>query len=78
MSKSVIVAILGVLVTLIPIDGLPERVSTILTVCAGATIAMLGILMRYERLWLVRSLRGGHRTDAYSENGTPKREEPRD
>lgn len=79
MSKAVIVLVLGVLVALIPFDGLPERVSTLLTVLLGAAIAVLGLLMRFERLWLIRSMRGGHRTDAYSENGMPQKiEEPRD
>lgn len=73
MSKAVIVAILGLVVILIPIDGLPDRVSTILTVLAGIAIFILGLLMRVERLWLLRSLQGGHKTDAYAENGAPQR-----
>lgn len=69
MSKAVIVIVLGVIVALIPIDGLPDRVSTILTVLAGVAIAVLGVLLRYERLWLIRARMGGHTTDAYAENG---------
>lgn len=69
MSKAVIVIVLGIIVALIPIDGLPDRVSTILTVLAGVSTAVLGVLLRYERLWLVRAQRGGHTTDAYAENG---------
>jgi hypothetical protein len=68
-SKAVIVAILGAIVAFIPIDGLPDRVSTIITVLAGVSIAVLGILMRFERLWLIRARLGGHTTDAYTENG---------
>lgn len=71
MSKAVIVAILGIIVALIPIDGLPDRVSTIITVLAGVSIAVLGVLMRFERLWLIRARLGGHTTDAYAENGAP-------
>lgn len=72
MSKAVIVAILGIIVAFIPIDGLPDRVSTIITVLAGVSIAVLGILMRFERLWLIRARLGGHTTDAYTENGAPQ------
>ena len=72
MSKAVIVILLGLLVAFIPIDGLPDRVSTILTVLAGFAIAVLGILMRFERLWLIRARMGGHTTDAYTENGAPQ------
>lgn len=78
MSKAVIVTILGIIVALIPLDGLPDVVSTILTVLAGVSIAVLGLLLRAERLWLLRSLTGGHKTDAYAENGAPpKAEGPR-
>ena len=80
MSKASIVTILGILVALIPIDGLPDSVSTGLTVLLGFGIAILGLLMRVERLWLIRAGRGEHRTDAYAENGTKnieKTEEPR-
>jgi uncharacterized membrane protein YqgA involved in biofilm formation len=71
-SKAVIVAILGMVVALIPIDGLPDRASTIITVLAGLSIVVLGILMRFERLWLIRARLGGHTTDAYAENGAPQ------
>jgi hypothetical protein len=70
-SKAALIVILGIIVVLIPIDGLPDRVSTILTVLAGFAIIALGILMRFERLWLIRAQGGGHRTDAYAENGAP-------
>lgn len=72
MSKAVIVAVLGIIVALTPIDGLPDVVTTIITVLSGAVIAVLGVLMRYERLWLIRSRSGGHKTDAYVENGSPE------
>jgi predicted tellurium resistance membrane protein TerC len=71
-SKAVIVAILGIIVAFVPIDGLPDRVSTIITVLAGLSIAVLGVLMRFERLWLIRARLGGHTTDAYAENGAPQ------
>jgi predicted tellurium resistance membrane protein TerC len=71
-SKAVIVAILGIIVAFIPIDGLPDRVSTIITILAGLSIAVLGVLMRFERLWLIRARLGGHTTDAYAENGAPQ------
>ncbi len=70
-SKAVVTIILGIIVAIIPIDGLPDVVSDILTALLGITIAFLGLLMRAERLWLVRSLSGGHKTDTYAENGAP-------
>ena len=73
MSKAVLVIILGIVVILIPIDGLPEKVSATLTVLSGAALVVLGLLMRIERLWLLRSLSGGHKTDAYTENGAPQK-----
>lgn len=78
MSKAVIVAVLGIVVMLLPFDGLPEVVTTWLTVILGAAVTILGLLMRFERLWLIRAMRGGHKTDAYAENGIPERGEPGD
>lgn len=74
MSKALIVTILGLVVAFIPIDGLPDVLSSALTVIAGVTIAVLGILMRFERLWLIRAKSGGHATDAYAENAAPQPE----
>lgn len=71
MSKPAIVVLLGVLVALVPFDGLPEWMSTGLTVLFGFSIAVLALLMRAERLWLLRSLSGGHKTDAYAESTAP-------
>ncbi len=65
------------LVALIPIDGLPDRLSTFLTVGIGFSIVILGLLMRVERLWLLRAQRGEHKTDAYAENGAPQKSESR-
>ena len=79
MSKAVLVVVLGFLVALLPFDGLPDTVTTTLTVLLGFVIAGLGVLMRFERLWLIRSMRGGHKTDAYAESGMKdKGGEPRD
>lgn len=74
MSKALIVTILGILVAFIPIDGLPDFVSSALTVLAGVSIAVLGVLMRFERLWLIRAKSGGHATDAYAENAAPRQD----
>jgi hypothetical protein len=74
-SKATIVTILGILVALIPIDGLPDRLSTFLTIAIGFSIVILGLLMRIERLWLLRAQRGEHKTDAYAENGAPQKNE---
>lgn len=71
MSKAVLTVILGIIIVLIPIDGLPDRVSTGLTVLAGFAVIILGVLMRFERLWLIRARDGGHKTDAYAESSGP-------
>ena len=71
MSKAGIVVLLGFVVLLVPFDGLPERASMIISVLAGLSIIALGLLLRVERQWLIRSLTGGHKTDAYAENGAP-------
>jgi hypothetical protein len=72
-SKASIVTLLGIIVVLIPIDGLPDRISTALIILCGALITVLGLLMRVERLWLIRAQRGEHKTDAFQENGTPQK-----
>lgn len=73
MSKAVLVTIIGVIVAIIPINGLPAYINTIITVLAGIAIVILGLLMRVERLWMLRALSGGHKTDAYTENGVPQK-----
>ena len=71
MSKAALIVVLGIIIVLIPIDGLPDRVSTALTVLAGLSVIVLGILLRFERLWLLRARDGGHKTDAYVEQRPP-------
>ncbi len=73
MSKAVIVVIIGVIVTFLPFLGLPSAFITGLTVILGIALIVLGLLMRVERLWLLRALSGGHKTDAYAENGAPQK-----
>lgn len=69
MSKAVIVTIIGVIVALLPYLGFPSFFIKLVTTLAGIAIIVLGLLMRVERLWMLRALSGGHKTDAYAENG---------
>ena len=69
MSKVGLIAFLGLLLAFMPFLGLPLVVKTPLTVLFGIMILVLGFLVREERRWLLRALRGEHETDAYSESG---------
>jgi len=69
MSKAGLIALLGLLLALMPFLGIPLAVKTPLTVLFGIIILVLGFLVREERRWLLRALRGDHQTDAYSESG---------
>ncbi len=71
MSKATVVVFIGIIVALISFMGFPSVVKVTVTVLAGIAIIILGLLMRVERLWLLRALQGGHKTDAYAENGAP-------
>lgn len=68
MSKAVLTTLIGIVLVFLPFLGLPSVVKTSIAVLAGAIIIVLGLLMRVERLWLLRALRGGHKTDTYAEN----------
>ncbi|MEN9390183.1 MAG: hypothetical protein RLZZ283_283 [Candidatus Parcubacteria bacterium] len=70
MSKAVIVVIIGILLVLLPYLGVPSAVKTFIIVGTGTVLVILGLLMRVERLWLLRALHGGHANDAYAESGT--------
>lgn len=74
MSKAVIITIIGFLIATTPINGLPTVFNTWLIVGGGIAVVILGLLMRVERLWLLRALSGGHKTDAYAENTAQKSE----
>jgi sulfite exporter TauE/SafE len=70
MSKAVLVTIIGIIVAFVPFTGFPSGVRDVVVTIAGVIIVTLGLLMRVERLWLLRSLSGGHKTDAYAENSS--------
>lgn len=73
MSKATIVTLVGALIIFLNlIYGFPSAWVRWVTVLAGVTVVVLGLLMRVERLWMLRALAGGHKTDAYAENTTPK------
>jgi len=66
------IIVLGVLIAFVPFTGFPDSFKTTLAIVFGLAIAALGFLVRQERLWLLRSLRGEHATDGYAENN-PRR-----
>lgn len=68
MSKIGAVIVLGFLIAFLPFTGFPTGLETGLAIIFGLLIMALGFLVRQERLWLLRSLSGEHKTDAYAEN----------
>jgi len=69
MSKAGLISLIGLLSIFLPFIGIPMGAKTILAVVFGVLILILGFLVREERRWLVRALKGDHQTDAYTENG---------
>ena len=72
MSKGAIIVVIGILVAFLPFTGFPTGVKTVLAIILGLGVAGVGFLVRQERIWLLRLLKGQHSTNAYSENA-PKR-----
>ena len=70
MSKAGIITFLGFLSALLPFLGIPSVFKSILFVVFGLLIMGLGFLVREERRWLMRAIKGDHKKDAYTENGT--------
>ncbi|MEK7530573.1 MAG: hypothetical protein AAB573_01800 [Patescibacteria group bacterium] len=70
MSKAVIVMVIGIILVLLPYMGIPSSAKTFVIVGAGTILVILGLLIRVERLWMLRALHGGHANDAYAESGT--------
>lgn len=71
MSKGSALVLLGLLSAFLPFTGFVPAIKIGLAVIFGFLIMGLGFLVRQERLWLLRSLKGEHKTDAYTENGAP-------
>ena len=70
MSKAVVVVILGACIVLLNLlYGFPVVLVKWVTILAGLALVVLGLLMRVERLWLLRQIAGGHTTDTYAEKG---------
>lgn len=69
MSKAGVIALLGLLTALLPFVGIPTTFKTALAVIFGLLILALGFLVREEKRWIIRTLQGDHKTDAYTENG---------
>lgn len=69
MSKAGFIALLGLITIFMPFLGIPNDVKVTLTVGGGVLILILGFLVREERRWFLRALKGDHQTDAYTENG---------
>lgn len=71
MSKGGLITLLGFSLALLPFLGIPLVVKTVLAVVFGLLVMALGFLVREERQWLMRAIRGDHAADAYTENGLP-------
>lgn len=69
MSKAGAIVVLGFVAAFLPFTGFPSGVKTVFMVLAGLLIMALGFLVRQERIWLTRALKGTHKTDAYTESG---------
>lgn len=68
MSKAGIIIILGFLVAFLPFTGFPSAFETTLSILFGLAVMLLGFLVRQERLWLFRSMKGGSKSDGYAES----------
>ncbi|XKT74514.1 MAG: hypothetical protein ACJKTH_00230 [Patescibacteria group bacterium UBA2163] len=69
MSKAGLIILFGLILTFLPFLGVPLVFKTTLAVVLGIATMGLGFLVREERRWLVRALKGDFQTDAYTENG---------
>ena len=69
MSKGGVIILLGFLSAFLPFTGFPTGTKILFAVLFGILIMVFGFLARQERLWLLRTLSGEHKTDAYAENG---------
>ena len=69
MSKAGLISLLGFILAAMPFIGIPVAIKITLTVLFGLLVLALGFLVREERRWLLRALKGDHQTDAYTENG---------
>jgi len=78
MSKGALILILGLLTAFLPFTGFPSNVKVFVAVVSGILLMGLGFLVRQERLWLLRALSGGRKTDAYTENGASYAPAPRE
>ena len=58
MSKGSVVVLLGVVVVLVAIAGLPSMLKAGALIVIGLTIAGIGFLVREEKAWLIEILRG--------------------
>jgi 16S rRNA (cytidine1402-2'-O)-methyltransferase len=68
MSKGAAIILLGFLLAFLPFTGFPAAVKMIVAVLMGLSVMAIGFLVRQERVWLTRALKGEHKTDAYTEN----------
>lgn len=60
---------LGFVSAFLPFVGIPNTLKATLAVVFGLLVVALGFLVREERRWLLRAIKGDHQTDAYTENG---------
>lgn len=68
MSKAGLISLLGFLSAILPFLGVPSIFKLWAAVVFGVAILVLGFLVREERKWIIRALKGDHQVDAYTEN----------
>lgn len=68
MSKAGVIIVLGFLTAFLPFTGFPATFETVLAIIFGLLTMVFGFLVRQERLWLLRSRSGEHKTDSYAES----------
>lgn len=72
MSKGAAIILLGLFTVFLPFTGFPEGFKTVLAIIFGLLTMALGFLVKQEREWLIRDIRGKRSADTYAEN-SPKR-----
>ena len=81
MSKAGLITLLGFIIIVVPLLGIPTAAKTVIIFLSAAITMALALLVREERRLLMRALSGDHTTDAYTENSAkgyaaPNKETP--
>ncbi len=73
MSKGSVVVLLGIVVVLVAIAGLPSMLKAGALIVIGLTIAGIGFLVREEKAWLIEILRGERVSGAHDSHESPSK-----